>query len=923
MVTIKFYNSPVEPDHTVSNHTNLIEYLCDSGFNKEQLLDLRFFHDEILGQEIDQSDQSFLALSDGVIAVTFDSAIPRTPDIWIYIAISVIVSAVTFLLTPKPPGLGNTGQNSATNKLGNSTNEPRIGERIDDIFGTVNKHTPPLWQVPYRIGFNNQETEVMLVCIGRGKYQLFEDEIFDGNTRVIDIPNAQFSKYEPGTYPGNGVPSLKIGDSITEKIGIYRQSNDLNPAELLPPNDLENSGLKWQLTGVSPTTGLMKATFIPVDFDFEEYYKVGDIVILENINYFEILGTTIVYYRFDPSTVIPQQFTTYKEPVDLGNNAGLRYEITQVTTDSITVRIPSSASNTIKSAWSSMTNYNVVEQSFYLHDPSNIGFITLSLPAGNESYYKDEALTIPLTVTVTDYSQLVSRLFRSGVGPFTVPSNADEIILNFTSSSGFYKLVNNNETAISDIVSVRIEEVDINGDTTGLYQLYDVPYDSNDSVRRAVFQTKRITVPYTRCVVSASRVGNRDKSEGVSNVDIITWRDLYSFESVSGLNFGDVTLAHIVTPSNSESQLIKERKQNMNVTRLITEYQGAGVFGPAESFATDDFSQILVHTSLDPRIGRLTLDNINADGFLALSDQIKTYFNDDSMVKFGYDFDDTNLTYQDTFIRICDVVNCLPYAQNGVYDAFFERLQPTSSMQITCRNKIVNSETREQTFEREFDGVELSYRDELTAIDEVIYLPVDQSAINPDRISLPGCTTATQAYRYAARKFNKQKHSRVKVTFDVDEFGRNIIPGKRIDSPDSTRFTQRNGVIDGYRVYDGEVIEVSGLQVELSEPVSFLAGEDHYIVFTNNNGDNSEAILCTYVSEFVVLLNTLPTESIYDGYSKDRAKYTLTSEQLRESIALIPQTIEFKMDDDGNEINTIGSVNYSDQYYKNDLEFPV
>ena len=915
MVTIKFYQNPVKSDYIEYQFNTLVECLSDSNFSKEQLLDLRFFHDEILGQEIDQSDLSFLEISEGTIAITLDSMIPRGPETWIYIAITVIVAIATVLLVPKPQA-PSIDQSSSTNSLGSPSNEPRINGRIDDIFGTVTKHTPPLWQVPYRIGVNNQETEVLLLAIGRGKYLLEKEKIYDGNTRVIDIPNAQFSKYEPGNYPGNGTPSLQIGDDITEKIGIYRQSNDLNPSELLPPNELVNSNLKWKLTG-SGTDGIMVATTIPDGFDFEDYYVVGDTVSLNGLNYFEFDQDVTLYEDIDL-----RLFQTYHDPIDLGEGETLEYLITAVTSNSITVTIPVGASSEVLASWVAMTDYEVPTVSYRALNTSTTDFYTFdnSITIGN--WFEDSDLLIPVEETTINYSQLVGTPFLGAVGPFVVPDNADEIILNFTSESGFYKLNKNNETPITGEIEILIEEVDISGVITGNKTPYLVEYSSNAEVRKSVFKTERILLPYDRSVVSAVRNTIRDKSDNISNVDIIKWRDFYSFEKMSNLDLGDITLAHVITPSNSQSTLIKERKQNMDVTRLITEYLGDGNFGPIEALATDNFAQILTYISLDPRIGRLTIDNINADGFLSLSDQIIEYFGSDDMVRFGHDFDDTQLTYQDTFIQICEVVNCLPYVQNGIYDAFFEKLQNNSSMQITCRNKIIDSESREQVFEREYDGVEVSYRDELTSISETVYIPTDRSALNPDRITLTGCVTELQAFRYAARKFNKQIYNVLKVSFEVDEFGRNIIPGKRIDSPDSTRFTLREGVTDGYKVYDGEVIEVTGLNVELSEPVKFTDDEDHYIVFTNENGDNSEHILCTRVDDFTVLLSELPSESIYDGYSKDRTKYTFSSEQLRGSIALIPQTIEFKADDEGNEINTIGSVNYSDQYYKDDLEFP-
>jgi predicted phage tail protein len=239
-------------------------------------------------------------------------------------------------------------------------------------------------------------------------------------------------------------------------------------------------------------------------------------------------------------------------------------------------------------------------------------------------------------------------------------------------------------------------------------------------------------------------------------------------------------------------------------------------------------------------------------------------------------------------------------------------------MQVTCRNKITGSETRKTTYDRKNDGVEVTYRDNVTGNSETVYVPADRSALNPERITFEGCTTVQQATKLAYRLYNKQQYQTETVRFDVDDFGRNIVPGARIDSPDSTRFTKRADVTDGYRVYDGEVVNVQGFEVTLSEPVYFTPGEDHYITFTKEDGSNSESIQCSQVDDYRILLETLPSEPIYDGYSRDRTKYLLVSEQLKESVALIPRTIEYSLSDAGFEVHTINCVNYTDKYYQND-----
>lgn len=928
MVTIAYYQDPTK-DSVISTHPTVGAYLISQFTTRDQLLDLRFFDTELLGHEIDQSTGEFLHINDGKVVIIHDSAIPKGPETWAYIVVAVVFAVVAIALAPNIPPVTGRDQQSSTNSLGQPTNKERVNGRIDDIFGAVNKHTPPLWQVPYRIGVNNEETEVLLLCIGRGRYQSWVERVYDGDTPVKNIPNASFSQYGPGTYPGNGTPELQIGEDITEKIGIYRKSNDLNRTELLPPNELDNSNIKWELTG-SGASGLLKATSIPDGFEFTEFYQVGQTITLNQMIYVVSFATQRFVQIGDLGIYNSREVDMLDTPVDLGVNNTLLYEVTNVTTDTLTVTIPVSAPVDVINAWAAMVNYKPVTTVYNVTDALGYNEYTRDnfLLSGEwyREYTESSVLTYELiSVTKIDYNNLVGVPFNNGVGPIFTPKGATEIILNFVSTNGFYKLDQNNEIAINANIDVVVYELDDDGNETGNVTPYVVPYSSNDKkIRNPVFKTVRLTLPYTNSKVFSSRITNRDKASSISNVDVIEWRDFYSFEPIPvGHDFGDVTLAHVVIPSNSTSQLIKERRQNLDVVRKITQYHGNGVFGPAESYPTDQFDQILIHIALDPYIGRLDLENINADGLMAIRQQMIDYFGSDEMCRFGHDFDTSKLTFQDIYSTILRVVMCKAYVQYGVYDAFFERPQAVSSHQITCRNKDYTTENRSYTGEQEYDGVEATYRSNENGVQETMYIPQNRSATNPKRIELIGCTTKLQAFRLASRAYNELVYNLFSVSFETDDFGRNIIPGKRVDSPDGTRFTTRPGATDGYRVFDGEVVEVKGLQVELSCPVVFTEGEDHYITFTKINGENMASILCTQVDDYTVLLSTIPEEPIYDGYSLDKTKFMLVSEQLSQSVALIPQTIESSVDTNGVETNKINLINYSPKYYKDDLEYPL
>lgn len=957
MVEIKYFKDATVKDHESYTVPRVADFL-KSGFTRDELQNMRFFYTDSLGREIDTEDGSFIDIDDGLIVVIDGRSLPKDA-LTIYIAVAVISAVVAIALAPDIPSVTtDTDTGSATNSLGESSNEARIGERIDDVFGTVAYHMPPLWQVPYRIGVNDREVEVLLCCVGRGKYDIDLDNVRDGDTSIINIPNGRVDFYEPGSHPGKGSPYLQIGSGIDQPIGIYSESNDLDATELLPPNDLSiDEAGEWTFEQDDTVTdpdgeGRIYATltltnYETLDVDLQDYFAVGSTLTMIDAHIWPQSPTTMdLLPREDLTTevdIITAEYVSWAFFNSGGDMSG-DSEIVEVTENTVSVFGDFNAATGVydlKTGQFQRASYyddvegQTVNVVFKTDGDDFDGYFTDWDTVGVGDGYGAYEGSNPLTV-IEDFDIYVDvgQSFSNIVGPFVLPDYSETALVNLSSANGFYNVYKGNNKEVDTVVRIVVEELDSNGDATGESTITDVDYSSySGTVTTSVYRTYEIDIPYDYARIYARRMTSRILGTNWSNVDKIEWTRLYTYVDVdaANLDLGDVTLAHVYIQNNSQSRLTKTRKFNLDVTRKITpatidSETGEVVLGEAESEAIDSFDQILIHTALDPYCGRLALSNINAYGLIQLRQTILDYFDNDGdgyandMIRFGYDFDDNQVAYDDMFTNICDVVNCIPYVQNGIYDAFFEGVQDTSTMQITHRNKLADSETVEDIFEADYDGIELSYRNNETGTSDTIYVPDDGSATNMNSIDLDGCTTEIQAYRRALRLYNKQLYHTRNVEFDVDEIGRMIVPGQRIDSPDGTRFYYHEGDTDGYRVYDGEVVEINGLVVELSEPVYFTDGEDHYIQFTNTTGDNSELILCTEGdNEFEVVLASLPSDGLYDGYERDKTKYTFCSEQLRESIALIPKTIQSNIDN-GQEVNTITSINYDARYYQGDTE---
>lgn len=931
MVRIKYFKDVTKSEFINEEFDTVGDFLRYTNLNKSRLIKLRFFEGNILGSEIDTSTGEFIDVSEGEITVIDGDTVPMGgaasaitgaigitaavlfPAFAIPILVGTAVAVAALSVGVPDVNIPNTGssrsQGSTTNSLGQTNNElVSPGVRIDDIFGTVANHTPKMWQTPYRIGVNNQETEIMLLCIGRGKYEIDNNKILDSTTKYLNLPNSAANLYAPGTWPGNGTPYQTIGEVIDRPIGIYRESASLNSTELLPPNDLTlGSSASWTISGDGSTGTFTLTNAGTLEVSLLDYFAVG-----QNLSVLDaVVATqdTVNVYRLsdDPEEPVYKDFAV--RFLLTGD-----YEITSLTDSVITVTGFNFDFNTTTMLTSAYTVRQVSgDVRAFLTSDSTINSYTWYLTSNDEELDVDSD---------TLHSGDIGQTFNNIIGPFILDEGTTSAIVNLTSFSGFYKVDGSTYKDVSASVRIVVEELDEDDEPTGNQVTSTVSYSTHPTSRTSsVYQTYEIDVPYVYSRIYASRTTDRDKSSGVSNVDKIEWTLLYTFQpNPDDMDLGDVTLMHCLVSSNSQSRLVKSRKTNLTVTRKVTQYLGNGVFGETEAYPTNRFDQILIHTALDPYCGRLTEEDINADNLLDLYDEIVEYSGDATMTAFGYDFDTSQISYDDMFKTVCDVVNCIPYMRDGKYDAFFEKEQSSSTIQVTHRNKIPGSETVSEDFSLTYDGVELTYRDNEDGISKVIYLPEDRSATSPETKELPGCTNTIQATQYAYRMYNKQRYQRKVVTFDVDEFGRMITPGQRMDSPDGTRFNKWAVTEDGYRVYDGEVVEVNGLEIELSQPVVFTEGENHYIQFTNVDGDNSELIQCTEGDDpYLVVLSSLPVENIYDGYDQDRTKFTFCSEQLRESIALIPQSVEVSIDDDGNETNTITSKNYDPRIYQNDI----
>lgn len=199
-----------------------------------------------------------------------------------------------FLIPDEKVTNRNIPTGSPNNLPGQRKNTARVLQRIPDIYGTV-KCTPDLIQFPYIHYEDNLQVEVVAAIIGRGEYDIQEENIFEGQTRVNQIPGASLAIYAPHTVPVEDVPQLQIGTAIEDPLLTVVPVREVTGEQLLAPNNTVIWGDDDEATETGfehraamfgyPSTGVGKIVFIYGDhnraqsenaFYFTNRLNVGD-----------------------------------------------------------------------------------------------------------------------------------------------------------------------------------------------------------------------------------------------------------------------------------------------------------------------------------------------------------------------------------------------------------------------------------------------------------------------------------------------------------------------------------------------------------------------------------------------------------------------------------------------------------------------
>lgn len=671
-------------------------------------------------------------------------------------------------------------------------------------------------------------------------------DFYDGDTRIVDIAGSTVQVYSPNTDIVIGTPSYSVGAAITDEPLSTQKSDSVN-GQVMRPSNSNSMGANLDIEFKYPNE--IKLT-VASSRDFTKVFTSGDVL-------------TIAGANFD----VDDDLNGATPDVNVSLDGD--YTILAVSAKLITVSSPAA----INSNWNLLDNL-----------PSNI--------------------TPPTNAT------LASNLPK-WIGPFVLESaTRQRILANFVALNGIYE--DNGKAQFAYWVDVELEITPID--------LSDTPIGAPEIATGTLMgsavskDTVGITIDYTtsfvgRCSVRARRSSTTDTGFQGSVVDEVKWKDLFGASSLPVTNFGNVTVLRSRTYATAGALSVKERKLNMLVTRKIPRREVDGSMSEV-LYASNRASDIMAAISFDPFIGNRPLAQVDLDNIYDTVDEIEAYFGTDEAVNFGYTFDATNLSFEESIGIVASAIFCTPYRLNNVLRLSFERETDDSILLFNHRNKLPNTDKRTQTFgiQNDFDGVEFQYVDPTDDAVVTYYVPVAGSAVSPKKYESQGVRTKVQAHFLAWRMWNKLRHQKVSVEFSSTHEAELLVRQDRILVADNTRTDTQ----------DGEILGQSGLVLDCSQVLIFSPGKTYTVFLQLPDGTVDNIAVTAGTENNQMMLGRAPLEALaLDHDLCRRATYMLVAnDETRARAFLVAEKTS-----NSDMTCAVKAGNYDARYYEHDTDF--
>jgi hypothetical protein len=499
------------------------------------------------------------------------------------------------------------------------------------------------------------------------------------------------------------------------------------------------------------------------------------------------------------------------------------------------------------------------------------------------------------------------------IGPFILTdTQLHTLYCNFVAQQGLYKDDGLTQEAAS--VEIEVEAWPVDEDDVQLFdsETFRITMLGSTTLKETLSQTlkARFTTFYGRTAVRARRVTETDEVFDGQVVDEVRWRDVYSIASVGEqVDFGNVTTVQSVTFATASALAVKERKLNMLVSRRIPTFAAGALTSTLA--ASSEAWLIFAAICRDRYLGNRSVDELDLQAMSDTADEVETYFGTDLVRYFNYTFDKDNTSFEEMANSVANAMFCTPYRRGNVIRLSFEKETDDSVLLFNHRNKVPGTERRSISFggpAGDYDGVEYTYVDPSDDSINTVFIPPDFAAVNPKKVESVGVRNHLQAYFHVWRIWNRMQYQNMSIQFEALQEAEIILRNDRILVTDGTRSGTQ----------DGEVFEVDGTELTLSQEVDLTADPPYTIFLQHYDGSvESLGITAGTNANQVVLEDPPLLPLVTEKNMSVRTGYIIVG-------ATEPRQLAFLVSEkepEGPITTNVKAINYDARYYSNDTDF--
>ena len=866
----------------------------------------------------------------------FDIVCEAGEPLTIFLVATAVLSAglaiYTYLNMPDVPQMD---QKSGNNELSNRNNRERIKGRVPDIYGTV-KSVPDLVTQPilyYKE--DGVEVEECLMCIGRGEFEI--SDIKDGDTFGSTIDGFSTSVYAPGMNL-TGTPQIQIGRSFTEAPLIGKKSSAITGQTLPDPTETAiDTAIEGTMYAQWPNRLYLDGGGLDAVFEVDESIILNSEKIVGkneqlagNAN-IETNGTITIATTKDilnPNNFKEIQINTLLvedavnglidlagvyQVASISKSGSYVYTVTLygfTATNPNWLRLTDDSSAVISSILAGNIESIDISGTYSKIKTVTSNFIELEIPTELQGEW-NKLQGRPITYSVMN----IQRYTDNWLGWFYInTTDVEKLLFNFYFPKGLFSVRTDGKNAeMHASYEIEYQEIEGNSPVGPVLSLSNYIIHQKQS-SFGVSENIELPIAFIEGVRVRVRKTSQNTKLRSAVYDEIKLKSVYACSYLKKLVYPKVTMVRSETVATDGALSVKERQWNCVATQKLYTYASG-----ARSLTkqpTNDFADIVVAITLDPLIGRRTLNDIDVTGIYATSNEIKSYFGTPLAAHFNYTFDQGSQSYEESLAQIASCVGSNARREGSQIYFQFEKENPNSSILFNHRNKRPFSETRSEKYgiDREYDGVEVSWIDPADGwVESIIRLPND-FITNPKKLELAGVTNKYQAHFLAHRAWNKIQYQRETVKFTGYGEADLVSLNDRIAVTDDTIpaiVTLGNGVPSGdIQFWDGQIIGVS-------QPTN-LDPTKNYLIHLQHINRSVEVMAVTQgKDEYHLVLERLPilplvVKSEYDEY----AKYSITFSTEKDSEAFLIT----EKSHSGPFESEVTAINYDARYYSNDKD---